>query len=158
MKIERKDRRYYMNISNPDSPIWTPVGVGFSKFKEEKNTSILKRRFFHESDSRVLNKGYSSSIEYDFDIYSDSLAAERLREICDNEMMFEEGKVEVLCVDYFRPTDTPDVYYANVRRYSVIPEISGGEGDSLRYAGKLWADGNMIPGVFVRSTGTFLPG
>lgn len=155
--VAREQRKHYINIGESGSPVWAAVGVGFTKFKEEKNAAAFHRRFFHESDERTSNDGYSAAIVYDFDLWSNSPAAEKLREICDGELSGEEGKVEVLCVDYFKPTDTPDVYYAYVRLYSVLPEECGGGVDSMSYTGKLCADGELVRGVYVRSTGTFLP-
>ena len=158
MMTERTERQHYLNVGETKSPHWAPVGVGFSKFTEEKNATAFHRRFYHEADERTFNDGYSTSISYEFDLYSSSLAAEKLREICDGELSGDSGKVEVLCVDYFRPADTPDTYYATKRKYSAVPEDCGEGSDSLRYTGKLWADGEIIHGIYVSSTGTFLTG
>ena len=76
--------------------------------------------------------------------------------VTDRELIGEEARVDILCVDLFDETETSGVYHAVRRSYSVIPDECGEGTDALVYTGTMKAVGDIQAGTFVKSTSTFV--
>lgn len=153
--VKRADRQHYMNTGTADKPVWTLIGEGFTEFTESKNAVSYQRRYIHEITKRTDVTGYAPVIDYEFEVYSGNAAIEKIRGITDHELVGEDAKVEVLCVDLFDETETSGVYHAVKRTYSVIPDECGEGTDALCYTGTMKAVGDIVTGTFVKSAGTF---
>ena len=153
--IKRADRQHYMNTGTPSQPVWTLIGEGFTSFTESKNAVSYQRRYIHEITKRTDVTGYAPVIDYEFEVYSGNPAIEKIRLITDRELIGEEARVDILCVDLFDETETSGVYHAVRRSYSVIPDECGEGTDALVYTGTMKAVGDIQTGTFVKSTGTF---
>ncbi len=153
--IKRADRQHYMNTGTPSQPVWTLIGEGFTSFTESKNAVSYQRRYIHEITKRTDVTGYAPVIDYEFEVYSGNGAIEKIRTITDRELVGEDARVEILCVDLFDETETSGVYNAIRRSYSVIPDECGEGTDALVYTGTMKAVGDIQAGTFVKSTGTF---
>ncbi len=153
--VNRAERRHYLNTGSVNVPVWSPIGEGFTEFMESKNAVSYSRRYIHEVTKRTDVTGYAPVIDYEFEVYRDNPVIEILREITDREMCGERAQVEVLTVDLFNETAAAGVYRAIRRRYSVIPDECGEGTDALCYTGTMKAVGDIIPGIFVMSTGIF---
>ncbi len=153
--IKRADRQHYINTGTAAQPVWTLIGEGFTAFTESKNAVSYQRRYIHEITKRTDVTGYAPVIDYEFEVYSSNPAIEKIRSITDYELVGEEARVEILCVDLFDETETSGVYRAFRRSYSVIPDECGDGTDALVYTGTMKAVGDIVTGTFVRSTGTF---
>lgn len=154
--IKRADRQHYMNTGTPSQPVWTLIGEGFTSFTESKNAVSYQRRYIHEITKRTDVTGYAPVIDYEFEVYSGNPAIEKIRLITDRELIGEEARVDILCVDLFDETETSGVYHAVRRSYSVIPDECGEGTDALVYTGTMKAVGDIQTGTFVRSTSTFV--
>ena len=152
--IKRADRQHYINTGTPSQPVWTLIGEGFTSFTESKNAVSYQRRYIHEITKRTDVTGYAPVIDYEFEVYSGNSAIEKIRTITDRELVGEEARVEILCVDLFDETETSGVYNAIRRSYSVIPDECGEGTDALVYTGTMKAVGDIQTGTFVKSTGT----
>lgn len=153
--VKRADRQHYMNTGSAVQPVWTLIGEGFTSFTESKNAVSYQRRYIHEITKRTDVTGYAPVIDYEFEVYSGNPAIEKIRQITDHELVGEEARVEILCVDLFDETETSGVYHAVRRSYSVIPDECGEGTDALVYTGTMKAVGDLVTGTFVRSTATF---
>lgn len=153
--VKRADRQHYMNTGSEENPVWTLIGEGFTSFTESKNALSYQRRYIHEITKRTDVTGYAPVIDYEFEVYSGNPAIEKIRRITDCELVGEDARVEILCVDLFDESETSGVYHAIRRRYSVIPDECGEGTDALVYTGTLKAVGDISEGTFVKSTGTF---
>ena len=153
--VKRAERQHYLNVGTGANPTWALIGEGFTEFTESKNATSVQRRYIHESTRRTDVTGYAPTIDYELEVYLDSPVIAKLRQITDRELVGDDAKVDILCVDLFDETTTSGVYRAVRRPYSVIPDECGEGTDALCYTGTLKAVGDITPGVFVRSTGTF---
>jgi len=153
--IKRADRQHYMNTGTPSQPVWSLIGEGFTSFTESKNALSYQRRYIHEITKRTDVTGYAPVIDYEFEVYSGNAAIEKLRAITDHELVGDQARVEILCVNLFDETDTSGVYRAVRRAYSVIPDECGEGTDALVYTGTMKAVGDIQTGTFVKSTGSF---
>ena len=154
--IKRADRQHYINTGTQSQPVWTLIGEGFTSFTESKNAVSYQRRYIHEITKRTDVTGYAPVIDYEFEVYSGNSAIEKIRTITDRELVGEEARVEILCVDLFDETETSGVYNAIRRSYSVIPDECGEGTDALVYTGTMKAVGDIQAGTFVKSTSTFV--
>ena len=153
--VNRAERKHYLNTGTADSPVWSPIGEGFTEFMESKNAVSYSRRYIHEATKRTDVTGYAPVIDYEFEVYRDNAVIDLLREITDRELCGDHAQVEVLTVDLFDETETSGVYHAVRRRYSVIPDECGEGTDALCYTGTMKAVGDIRPGQYVMSTGIF---
>ena len=153
--VSRAERKHYLNIGSGSEPVWSLIGEGFTEFTESKNAVSYSRRYIHEATKRTDVTGYAPVIDYEFEVYRDNPVIAVLREITDREMCGDRAQVEVLTVDMFDETEKTGVYRAIRRRYSVIPDECGEGTDTLCYTGTMKAVGDIIPGMYVASTGIF---
>lgn len=107
--IKRADRQHYMNTGTPSQPVWTLIGEGFTSFTESKNAVSYQRRYIHEITKRTDVTGYAPVIDYEFEVYSGNSAIEKIRTITDHELVGEDARLEILCVDLFDETETSGV-------------------------------------------------
>ena len=153
--VNRAERKHYLNTGTSDSPVWSPIGEGFTEFMESKNAVSYSRRYIHEATKRTDVTGYAPVIDYEFEVYRDNPVIELLREITDREMCGDRAQVELLTVDLFAETEVTGTYRAIRRRYSVIPDECGEGTDALCYTGTMKAVGDILAGRYVLSTGIF---
>jgi len=153
--VKRAERQHFMNTGSADSPVWSRIGEGFTEFTESKNAVSYQRRYIHEATKRTDVTGYAPVIDYELEVYSGNAVIDRIRTITDLELTGEDAKVEILSVDTFEETDTPGIYPAVKRLYSVIPDECGEGTDALCYTGTMKAVGDIERGKFVKSTSIY---
>ena len=152
--VKRADRQHYMNTGTALSPVWSQIGEGFTEFKESKNAVSYQRRYINETSKRTDITGYAPEIDYETEIYSDSPAISKIRQITDRELTGDDAKVEIISVDTFEAA-VSGAYSAIKRTYTVIPDEIGDGTDALCYTGTMKAAGELTIGRYNPTTGVF---
>jgi hypothetical protein len=153
--VKRAERQHFMNTGSREAPVWSQIGEGFTQFTESKNAVSYQRRYIHESTKRTDVTGYAPVIDYELEVYSGNAVIDKIRTITDLELTGDEAKVEILSVDLFAEGETPGVYPAVKRQYSVIPDECGDGTDALCYTGTMKAVGDIEKGTFVHSSAVY---
>ncbi len=151
----REERQHYLNVGTTAEPVWALLGEGFTEFTEALHPVCCQRRYIHEPVKRTDVTGYAPVVDYAFEVYTDSPAIEKLRQIADRELTGCDAWVELCTVDLFDETAVSGVCRATVRTYSVIPDTCGEGTDALTYTGTLRAVSAPVQGTFVVSAGKF---
>ena len=98
-----------------------------------------------ESSERTDVVGYSASIDYEFDRFTNSPVCDKLSEITDDELLGTDAQVEIVNVDIFLD-DGKGNCPARKRIYSVIPDTVGDGTDALIYSGSFKTASEIVKG------------
>lgn len=143
----------YMKCDLLSTPAYKLMGEGFTDMTESKNPIEYSRKYIHEKSERSDVTGYSPSLSYSMDYYTDDPVAAEIRAVTDDELVGTEAQREIILVDLF-DGDATNGYAAYKRTYSIIPDGKGSGTDALIYTGNLKATGEKVKGTFVLPTGS----
>lgn len=144
--IGRSKRLAFMNTSTTSgSPTFKRM-TGFTSMSEGKEPVEYSRQYVDEDTERTDVVGYATSIDYEFDMYTNDPVAERLAEIADNEILGTDAQVDIVIVDLFTE-ESGGTCKARKRTYSVIPDTSGDGTDALIYSGSFKAASEITEGT-----------
>ena len=154
--VSRAEMHSYMNTATTDSPSYALIGEGFTSLSESKNPKEYTRQYVHEKTERTDIVGYSPSIAYSVDTYTENAVIARVREIADKELIGTDAQVDIVTVHLFEPA-TGSGYKAYRRRYAIIPDAKGDGTEALIYSGTFKAVSDIEEGTFDEETKTFTP-
>ena len=132
--VRRSQRLSFMNTGTTAEPVWSRM-TGFTSVKDSKNPKEYTRQYVDMDMESADVVGYSNSVDYSFDRYTNTPVHERIAEITDDELMGTDAHVEIVTVDLF----TEGKFVARKRTYAVIPNGSGDGTDALIYSGSFKA-------------------
>lgn len=146
--ISRSKRLAFMDISTvPDTPSLKRM-TGFTSMSEGKEPVEYSRQYVDEDTERTDVVGYATSIDYEFDRYTNDPVHERLAAISDSEALGTDAQVDVVIVDLFTDdAESAGKCKARKRTYSVIPDTSGDGTDALIYSGSFKAASEIVEGT-----------
>ena len=142
----------YMKCTELQTAAYKLMGEGFTDMTESKNPSEYSRKYVSDQSERTDVTGYSPSISYSMDYYSDDPVAQEIRAVTDRELVGTDAQREIILVDLF-DGDATNGYTAYKRNYSIIPDTKGSGTDVLIYTGNLRATGEKVKGTFKLPTG-----
>lgn len=146
--IKRNDKVAFMELKgNPDTYVRMR---GFTEFSLSKNPKEYSRKYIDEQTERNDVVGYSPSISYSFDKFSDDEVHTELVEITDSEKIGEDAVRKIIIVD-LGGEDSNKVAYQ--REWSVIPDSEGNDTDTYTYSGTLKANGEIKKGTATTTDG-----
>ena len=150
----------YMKCEKLSTPAYKLMGEGFTDMTESKNPIEYSRKYIHEKSERTDVTGYSPSLSYSMDYYSDDPVAAEIRAVTDDELVGSDAQREVILVDLFDGDET-NGYTAYKRMYAIIPDGKGSGTDALIYTGNMNAAGEKVKGTFKlpdgQTDGVFTP-
>ena len=152
----RADWRAYMDTGN-GTPKYDLIGLGFTSFTESKNPMEYSRRYVHERTERTDVTGYSTSIDYEMDMYVDDPVCEQIKIVHDEELIGSAAQRSVVLVNLFEKGVTSGSFVAYQRNFAVIPDSKGDGTDALIYSGSLRAVGDSIKGEYDPILNLFTP-
>ena len=120
---------------------------GFTTMSGSKNPSEYSRQYVDEEFETTDVTGYSPSIEFGFDQYTDDAVHEELVEILDGEMTGTDARRNIVTVDFSQPGETSGTYKAVKREYAIIGDSDGDSMDAYTYSGTFRATGKRIEGT-----------
>lgn len=118
---------------------------GFTTLSGSKNAIEYTRHYVDEEFETTDVTGYSPSIAFGFDQYTDDLVHNEMVEILDGEYTGTEARRNIVTVDFSEPTTGG--YKAVKREYSIIGDADGDGTDAYTYSGTFRATGQRITGV-----------
>ena len=137
------------------TPAYELIGEGFTSFSESKNPKEYTRQYVHETGERTDVIGYSPSIAYAVDVYSNDPVISEIVDITDNEYLGALTHRKICSVNLWRPGTTSGTYEAYERTYAVIPDSKGDGAEALNYSGTLKCVGDKVKGTFALATKVF---
>ena len=118
---------------------------GFTTMSGSKNPSEYSRQYVDEEFETTDVTGYSPSIEFGFDQYTDDAVHEELVEILDGEKTGTDARRNIVTVDFSQPDNGG--YKATKREYAIIGDSDGDSMDAYTYSGTFRATGKRIEGT-----------
>lgn len=119
--------------------------TGFTSLSEGKEATEYSRQYVDEATERTDVVGYATSIDFEFDRYTNDPVHEKLADIIDGEMTGTDAQVNIVNVDIFE-VDSSGNAPARLRTYSVIPDTVGDGTDALIYSGSFSAASEITEG------------
>ena len=117
---------------------------GFTEFSLSKNPVEYSRRYIDEKTQRNDVVGYSPSISFAFDKFSDDEVHKELIAIADLEKIGTDTVRNIVIVDM---SGSDEQKSAQMRAWSVIPDSEGNDTDAYTYSGTLKSNGEIKHGV-----------
>ena len=119
--------------------------TGFTSMSEGKEAKEYSRQYVDEATERNDVVGYATSVEYEFDRYTNDKVCEKVCTITDDELTGTDAQVDIVTVDVFTANENKQAI-ARKRTYSVIPDTSGDGTDALIYSGSFSAASEITKG------------
>lgn len=117
---------------------------GFTTQAFNANASEYNRQYVDEDTERTDVKGYSESINYNFDQYIGHPALSEIVKITENELTGYDAVRNILVVDMTSNNTADGQYDATVRAYTVVPSSNGDSTDCMTYSGDFKSRGKKI--------------
>lgn len=160
--VGRHKRLAFMNVSGTDGSSVTYTRMtGFTSLSEGKEATEYSRQYVDEATERTDVVGYATSIDFEFDRYTNDPVCEKLATITDDEIVGTAAQVDIVSVDVFTEDSTGRAI-ARKRTYSVIPDTAGDSTDALTYSGSFSAASEITKGYCTTTdkwqTCTFIEG
>lgn len=133
------------------------IGEGFTSLSESKNPKEYSRQYVHENSERTDVLGYSSSIAYSCDIYTNDPVISEIVEITDREIIGTAAQRNIISVNLWKQGKTDGTYEAFQRRYAIIPDTKGDGTEALIYSGNFKCVSPIVKGSFDPKTKEFTP-
>lgn len=118
---------------------------GFTEFSMSKNPTEYSRKYVDEQTERNDVVGYSPSVSFSFDKFSEDPVHLDMVEIADSEAVGADAVRSIVIVDTTKQMG--DGYYAQKRDFSVIPDAEGNDSEAYTYSGSLKANGEVVTGT-----------
>lgn len=118
---------------------------GFTTLSGAKNSIEYSRQYVDEEFETTDVVGFSPSMEFGFDQYTDDPAHEEMVEILDGEYTGTSARRNIVTVDFSQPTTGG--YKAVKREYAVIGDAEGDSMEAYTYSGTFRSTGKRIIGT-----------
>lgn len=118
---------------------------GFTTLSGSKNPTEYSRKYVDEEFETTDVTGYSPSIGFGFDQYTDDPVHEEMVEILDGEKTGTDARRNIVTVDFSQESNGG--YKATKREYSIIGDADGDGTDAYTYSGTFRATGKRIEGT-----------
>ncbi len=142
---KRSDRLAFFGVVE-DGTVTYKRMRGFTELSVKKNPVEYSRRYIDEVSERNDVVGYSPSMSYTFDEFSDDAVHKDIVAIADNELVGGEAVRSIVLVDV-SSADDDGICTAVMRDWAVIPDGEGDDADAYTYSGTLKANGDIKRGT-----------
>ena len=119
---------------------------GFTTLSGSKNPIEYSRQYVDEEFETTDVVGFSPSVEFGFDQYTEDPVHEEMVEILDGEATGTEARRNIVTVDFSQPA-TGGGYKATKREYAIIGDADGDSLDAYTYSGTFRSTGKRITGT-----------
>lgn len=141
--VGRHERLAFMDVEGTGTTFTRMMG--FTSMSEGKEAKEYSRQYVDEDTERNDVVGYATSVEYEFDRYTNDKVCEKVCTITDDELTGTDAQVDIVTVDVFTANEKKQAI-ARKRTYSVIPDTSGDGTDALIYSGSFSAASEITKG------------
>lgn len=144
--VKRSDKVSFFGNMNGGTETFNRMR-GFTTMSGSKNPSEYSRQYVDEEFETTDVTGYSPSIKFGFDQYTDDAVHTELVEILDGEKTGTDARRNIVTVDFSQPGETSGTYKAVKREYAIIGDADGDSMDAYTYSGTFRATGKRIEGT-----------
>ena len=142
--VKRSDKVSFFGNKSTGSEVFNRMR-GFTTLSGSKNPSEYSRQYVDEEFETTDVTGYSPSIDFGFDQYTDDLVHDELVEILDSEKTGNDARRNIVTVDFSQADGNG--YRAIKREYAIIGDTEGDSMDAYTYSGTFRATGKRIEGT-----------
>ena len=154
--VKRSDKVSFLGCLENDTETFNRMR-GFTTLSGSKNSIEYSRQYVDEEFETTDVVGFSPSMDFGFDQYTDDPAHEEMVEILDGEYTGTDARRNIVTVDFSQPGTTSGTYKAVEREYAVIGDTEGDSMEAYTYSGTFRATGKRIEGTAtVANDGTTL--
>lgn len=143
--VGRHQRVAFMDVGTDGAPEFKRM-TGFTQLSNSKNPKEYSRQYVDKESEDTDVVGYSPSVAYSFDRYTNTPVHEKIAKIHDGELTGSDALVDVVVVDLFA-TESGSKFKARKRTYAVIPGADGDGTDALIYTGTLKSKSELEEGT-----------
>jgi len=142
--VKRSDKVSFLGCLDGNTETFNRMR-GFTTLSGSKNSIEYSRQYVDEEFETTDVVGFSPSLEFGFDQYTDDEAHEEMVEILDGEFTGTEARRNIVTVDFSQPT-TGGKYKATKREYAIIGDAEGDSLEAYTYSGTFRSTGKRIVG------------
>jgi len=159
--VKRNKKVMFYGILNAGTTLYHRM-KGFTDSSISKNSKEYSRQYVDEDFEQTDVTGYSPSMSYAFDQYTENLVHDDIVSITDNEKMGADAVRSIINVDFTKSGLAANSFVAIKRDFAVIPDSEGDSTDAYTYSGNLKVKGEKVIGEITSidnfQTITFIPG
>jgi hypothetical protein len=145
--IKRSDKLAFLDVSGEYKRM-----TGFTALTTNKNPKEYTRQYVDEDFENTDVTGYSPSIDFTFDQYTDSAVHEAIVALINNDTIGTPAIVSILTVDKSDEVSTGS-YTAWIRDYAVVGGTEGDSMDAYTYSGTFKVKGSKTTGTATLNVG-----
>ena len=142
--VKRSDKVSFLGCIDGDTETFNRMR-GFTTLSGAKNSIEYSRQYVDEEFETTDVVGFSPSVDFGFDQYTEDAAHEEMVEILDNEYTGTEARRNIVTVDFSQPKGNG--YKAVKREYAIIGDAEGDSLDAYTYSGTFKSTGKRIVGT-----------
>ena len=134
---------------------------GFTEMNNSKNPKEYTRQYVDELYEQTDVTGYSPSMSFGFDQYTNDPVHADIAGICDNEKTGKDAIRSIVIVDFTQAGTAQDTFIAKKRDFVVVVDSEGDSLDAYTYSGTFKTKGETVWGTAATTdeweTCTFTP-
>lgn len=142
--VKRSDKVSFLGCIDGSTETFNRMR-GFTSLSGSKNSIEYSRQYVDEEFETTDVVGFSPSMDFAFDQYTEDEAHNEMVEILDNEYTGTEARRNIVTVDFSQPTTGG--YKATKREYAIVGDAEGDSTDAYTYSGTFKSTGKRITGV-----------
>ncbi|MBE7048679.1 MAG: hypothetical protein E7393_04845 [Ruminococcaceae bacterium] len=144
--VKRSDKLAFFGVVDAENTVTYFRMKGFNEISTQKGPKEYSRQYVDQEFEQSDVVGYSPSISYSFDQFTDNAVHNDLVTIAEKELVGPEAIRSIVMVDLSRQTDN-GAYPAVKRDFSVICDSEGDSMDAYTYSGALKVKGEKVFGT-----------
>ncbi len=148
--VKRSDKLAFFGVIDAEGKVTYHRMKGFNEIATKKSPIEYSRQYVDQEFEQSDVVGYSPSISYSFDQFSDNAVHNDLVDIADKELVGMEAVRSIIMVDLSR-VDHSGSCPAVKREFSVICDSEGNSMEAYTYSGTLKVKGEKVFGSAVSS-------
>lgn len=143
--VKRSDKVSFLGCVEGNTETFNRMR-GFTTLSGSKNPIEYSRQYVDEEFETTDVVGFSPSVDFGFDQYTDDPVHEEMVEILDGEYTGTEARRNIVTVDFSQPV-TGGGYKAVKREYAIIGDADGDSMDAYTYSGTFRSTGKRTTGT-----------
>lgn len=134
-KLVTRDKKVaYFGCVNGENTIYNRMRH-FTSMSKSSNPNEYSRKYVDEAGENTDVTGYSPSISYGFDLYTNDAVHEEIIAITDGELVGDDAVRTILLVDFTKQGTSKNSHKAIKRDYAVVPDSDGDDENTYTYSG-----------------------
>lgn len=150
--VQRADKKVFWGLKGDSTTTFTRMR-GFTEISQSKNPKEYSRQYVDEYFEETDVTGYSPSISFAFDEYTNDPVIADIADIIDEEKTGEDAVREIVFVDFSKPAASGG-FEAYKRSFAVVADSEGDSTDAYTYSGNLKVKTSRIKGTATIATPT----